>query len=65
MNEMRERQLVALELKTPYSPVIHNSKAIANLQHLDGKLCASELVSELESAIMIQLEMKKNKQGVN
>lgn len=62
MNEMIERQLVAMELKTPYSPVIHNPKAIANLQYLDGKFCASKWKNEMESALIILLDMK---QGVN
>jgi len=62
MNEMIERQLVAMELKTPHSPAIHNPKAIANLLHLDGKFCASKLMNQVESALMILLEMK---QGVN
>ena len=62
MNEMKERQLVAMELKTPYSPVIHNPEAIANYMYLDGNYCASKLMSEMESSLMILLDMK---QGVN
>ena len=62
MNEMIERQLVAMELKTPYSPVIHNPEAIANLQHLDGHFCTKKYRSEMESALIILLDMK---QGVN
>ena len=62
MNEMIERQLVAMELKTPYSPVIHNPKAIANYQYLDSKFCASKLKNVMESALIILLDMK---QGVN
>ena len=62
MNEMIERQLVALELKTPYSPVIHHREAIGNLLYLDGHFCSSEWKKEMESALIILLEMK---QGVN
>ncbi len=59
MNEMiREQSIVAMELKTPYSPVIHNPKAIANYQYLDSKFCASKLKGRLDSAIMIESEMK-------
>ena len=47
MYEMiKEQSIFALELKTPYSPVIHNPKAIANLQYLDSKFCASKLKNE-------------------
>ena len=63
MNELiKEQGIAAMELKTPYSPVIHNPKAIANYQHLDGKYCSSKLKNEVESALMILLDMK---QGVN
>ena len=59
MNEMiKEQGVFALELKTPYSPVIHNPKAIANLKFLDGKFCSAELEDEGESALMILLERK-------
>ena len=63
MYEMiKEQSIFALELKTPYSPVIHNPKAIVNLQHLDGRLCRAELEKEMPSATIILLDMK---QGVN
>lgn len=62
MNEMIERQLVAMELKTPYSPVIHNHKAMINLLYPDGKLCKAGLEKEMPSALIILLDMK---QGVN
>ena len=59
MNEMIKQQgIVAMELPTPYSPVIHNPKAIANLKFLDGKLCSSKLEGRLKSAVLIELEMK-------
>jgi len=63
MYEMiKEQSIFALELKTPYSPVIHNPEAIANYQYLDGKYCSAELKNETESAIIILLDMKL---GVN
>ena len=64
-NMIREQSIVAMELKTPYSPVIHNPKAIANYQYLDSKFCASELKSALDSAIMIELDLLKQKLGWN
>lgn len=63
MYEMiREQSIFALELKTPYSPVIHNPKAIANYQYLDSKYCTAELKNVTESAIIILVAMKL---GVN
>ena len=59
---IKEQSIFALELKTPYSPVIHNPEAVANLMFLDGKFCGSEWKGETESAIIILLDMK---QGVN
>ena len=59
MYEMiKEQSIFALELKTPYSPVIHNPKAIANYQYLDSRFCASELKGTVESAIIILVAMK-------
>ena len=59
---IREQGVLAMELHTTYFPVIYNSKAIANLQYLDGKYCAAELENEMPSILTILLEMK---QGVN
>ena len=63
MYEMiREQGMVAMELKTPYSPVIHHWWSIVNLLTLDGHFCTKEWKPEVESALTILLEMK---QGVN
>ena len=63
MNEMiKEQSIFALELKTPYSPVIHNPKAIANYMYLDGNLCSAPYEDELKSALMI---LSKMELGVN
>ena len=59
---IKEQSIFALELKTPYSPVIHNPEVVANLMFLDGTLCCSEWKKEMESALIILLDMK---QGVN
>ena len=65
-NMIREQSIVAMELKTPYSPVIHNPKAIANYQYLDSKFCAGKLMDECKSALMILLDIKMGtKLGVN
>ncbi len=63
MYEMiKEQSIWALKLKTPYSPILHNPKVIANYMYLDGRFCSAGLKKEAESAIIILLEMK---QGVN
>ncbi len=63
MYEMiKEQGIFALELKTPYSPVIHNKEVMGNLLFLDGKFCSAELMNQMESALKVLLDMK---QGVN
>lgn len=55
---IRNQGIVAMELQTYYSPVIHNPKAMASLQYLDGKFCAGKLKRKLESAIIVLLDME-------
>ena len=59
---IRDQGILAMEMRVPYSPVIHNPEAIASYLYLDGKFCAGKLMPEIKSAIIILLDMK---QGVN
>ncbi len=55
---IRDQGILAMGLKVPYSPVIHNPEAIGCLQYLDGKYCASKLQNRTESAIIVILGME-------
>lgn len=55
---IRDQGILAMEMRVPYSPVIHNPKAMGSLQYLDGKFCASKLKREVESAIIVSLDME-------
>jgi len=55
---IRNQGIVAMEMRVPYNPVIHNLKAMANYQYLDGKFCKGKLMSEIKSAIIILLDME-------
>lgn len=58
---MRWQGIVALEIPNSYNPIIHNPKAIANLQYLDGKFCSGKCKGRVESALIVLLEMEIGK----